>query len=140
MKINELTTDEQMKTAFPLMNQLRPQLTKDVYLDLLADMKRQGYRMFGGYIDEKLVVLAGVIPLANLYYERHLWVYDLVTDQHVRSKGYGEKLLAYLHTWAAEQGLGAVALSSGLQRTDAHRFYEEKMDYDKVSYVFKKNL
>ncbi|TFB12835.1 GNAT family N-acetyltransferase, partial [Filobacillus milosensis] len=32
------------------------------------------------------------------------------------------------------------ALSSGLQRTDAHRFYEDRMDYDKVSYVFKSSL
>jgi hypothetical protein len=34
----------------------------------------------------------------------------------------------------------SVALSSGLQRTNAHRFYENKMDHNKVSYVFKSTL
>ena len=55
-------------------------------------------------------------------------------------EGYGEKLLSYIHKWANENKYESVALSSGLQRTDAHRFYENKMGYDKVSYVFKASL
>jgi hypothetical protein len=45
-----------------------------------------------------------------------------------------------VHEWAKENNYESVVLSSGLQRTDAHRFYEDKMDYDKVSYVFKTSL
>ncbi|HWO98810.1 MAG TPA: GNAT family N-acetyltransferase, partial [Bacillus sp. (in: firmicutes)] len=75
-----------------------------------------------------------------LYYGRFVWVCDLVTDSDKRSKGYGEKLLTYVHEWAKENNYESVALSSGLQRTDAHRFYEDKMKYDKVSYVFKASL
>lgn len=78
--------------------------------------------------------------MITLYYGRFVWVCDLVTDNNKRSNGYGDKLLSYVHEWAKENGYQSVALSSGLQRTDAHRFYEEKMGYDKVSYVFKKNL
>ncbi|MEC1446400.1 GNAT family N-acetyltransferase, partial [Bacillus haynesii] len=29
---------------------------------------------------------------------------------------------------------------SGLQRADAHRFYEDKMEYEKASYLFRKAL
>ena len=64
----------------------------------------------------------------------------MVTDTNIRSKGYGEKLLTYVHEWAKENKYESVALSSGLQRTDAHRFYEDRMNYDKVSYVFKTSL
>jgi GNAT superfamily N-acetyltransferase len=64
----------------------------------------------------------------------------LVTDSTKRSNGYGEKLLDFVHEWASHHNYQCVALSSGLQRVDAHRFYEAKMGYDKVSYVFKKNM
>ncbi len=33
-----------------------------------------------------------------------------------------------------------VALSSALHRTDAHRFYEKHMGYDKVGYSFTKRI
>jgi len=49
-------------------------------------------------------------------------------------------LYSRVHQWAKENNYNIVSLSSGLQRVDAHRFYEEKMQYDKVSYVFLKRL
>lgn len=52
----------------------------------------------------------------------------------------GKSLLSFVHEWARNNNFESVALSSGLQRTEAHRFYEEKMAYDKVSYVFKHAL
>jgi GNAT superfamily N-acetyltransferase len=80
------------------------------------------------------------MPMITLYYGRFIWVCDLVTLPEERSKGYGEKLLTYVHQYAVENGYNIVSLSSGLQRVDAHRFYEEKMRYNKVSYVFLKKL
>jgi len=70
----------------------------------------------------------------------YVWVYDLVTREDRRSRGYGEALLRHIHEWAKRCGCGVVALSSGLQRTRANRFYEEKMGYERTSYVFKKTL
>lgn len=87
-----------------------------------------------------IVAVIGFKPLITLYYGRFIWICDLVTDTTKRSSRYGEKLLTYVHKWAKDNGYESVALSSGLQRTDAHRFYEEKMEYDKVSYVLKKSL
>jgi hypothetical protein len=39
-----------------------------------------------------------------------------------------------------EQGCERVSLASGFPRTDAHRFYEERMGYERVSFVFTKGL
>ncbi len=78
--------------------------------------------------------------MITLYYGRFVWVCDLVTDSSQRSNGYGERLLSYVHKWAKENDYESVVLSSGLKRIDAHRFYEKRMGYDKVSYVFKKPL
>jgi len=76
----------------------------------------------------------------NLYYGEHIWVYELVTDEAKRGKGYGKLLLSYVDKYASDNALNCVALSSGLQREEAHKFYEKSMGYEKVSYVFKKEI
>ncbi|GLY12624.1 MULTISPECIES: GNAT family N-acetyltransferase [Bacillaceae] len=141
LTISELQSQKEILEAFPVMNQLRTHLDEKAYLDLVIEAKEKDmYRLFALYDQGEIVAVTGFKPMITLYYGRFVWVCDLVTDNNKRSNGYGDKLLSYVHEWAKENGYQSVALSSGLQRTDAHRFYEEKMGYDKVSYVFKKNL
>ncbi|MFC5602512.1 GNAT family N-acetyltransferase [Sporosarcina koreensis] len=141
LTIKELHSEKEILEAFPVMNQLRTHLDEKAYLDLVLEAKEKDmYRLFALYNQEEIVAVTGFKPMITLYYGRFVWVCDLVTDNSKRSNGYGEKLLSYVHEWAKDYGYNSVALSSGLQRTEAHRFYEEKMDYDKVSYVFKKQL
>ncbi|MBE1554176.1 GNAT family N-acetyltransferase [Sporosarcina limicola] len=139
-KILELTTTEQWKEAFPVMHQLRIDLAEEAYLDLLNEMKKEGYRLFALFAEDQIVALAGLIIRVNLYSERHVYLYDLVTDASHRSLGYGEKLLDYIHNWARENGAGYVALESATHRIDAHRFYEDKFNYDKWCFSFRKKL
>jgi len=76
----------------------------------------------------------------NMYYGRYVWVYELVTDADHRSEGHGLELLSFVEDWAAENDCQLVALSSGLQREDAHRFYEEQAEMERASYVYKQPL
>ncbi|WP_100013265.1 GNAT family N-acetyltransferase [Lentibacillus sediminis] len=139
--INELQSQKEILEAFPIMNQLRTHLDEATYLDLVTEAKEKDmYRLFALYDQQEIVAVTGFKPMITLYYGRFVWVCDLVTDSSKRSNGYGERLLSYVHKWAKENGYESVALSSGLKRIDAHRFYEERLDYDKVSYVFKKPL
>ncbi|MGG0671121.1 GNAT family N-acetyltransferase [Lederbergia citrisecunda] len=137
----ELHSQEEILEAFPVMHQLRTHLDEKAYLELVMEAKEKDmYRLFALYDQGEIVAVTGFKPMITLYYGRFVWVCDLVTDNSKRSNGYGEKLLSFVHEWADENGYERVALSSGLQRVDAHRLFEEKMDYDKVSYVFKKEL
>ena len=137
----ELQSQEEILQAFSVMNQLRTHLTEKTYLELVTEAKeRDMYKLVALYKDKEIVAVVGFKPMITLYYGRFVWVCDLVTSETQRSHGYGERLLSYVHEWATENGYESVALSSGLNRTEAHRFYEEKMEYDKVSYVFKKAL
>lgn len=139
LTIKELHSQNEILEAFPVMKQLRNHLDEETYLDLVLDAKNNDqYKLFALIDGGKIVAVTGFKPMITLYYGRFVWVCDLVTDTNVRSNGYGEKLLTYVHEWAKENNYESVALSSGLQRTDAHRFYEDRMGYDKVSYVFKK--
>ncbi|HCX47742.1 MAG TPA: GNAT family N-acetyltransferase [Bacillus sp. (in: Bacteria)] len=139
--IKDLQSKNDILAAFPVIKQLRSHLDENTYLELVNDaMEYDGYKMFALFEKGQIVAVVGFKPMITLYYGRFVWVCDLVTDENTRSKGYGEKLLTFVHTWAKEHQYESVALSSGLQREDAHRFYEDKMEYDKVSYVFKRTL
>ena len=140
MNIVELRTDAELKDAFPVMQELRQHLTEESYFELIRPMISRGYRIFGVREDEASVALAGITIDTNFYNFRHLWVYDLITSEKHRSKGYGETLLAYLEEVARRENCQVIALASGLWRKDAHRFYEERMGYERISYEFKKTL
>ncbi|RYL93470.1 GNAT family N-acetyltransferase [Sporolactobacillus sp. THM7-4] len=139
--IKELRNREEWLSAYPVLHQLRTWLDEAAYVELIDESSRtENYHLFALISDGRIVSVVGFMPMTTLYYGRFVWVCDLVTDESERSKGHGKKLLDFVQQWAATHHFAAVALSSGLQRKDAHRFYQEKMDYDKVSYVFKRLL
>lgn len=136
--IKELQTLDEIIAGFTVMKQLRTHLDEQTYLELVLEAKaKDSYRLFALFDEKEIVAVTGFKPMITLYYGRFVWVCDLVTDSSKRSLGYGQKLLNFIHEWAYSHHYESVALSSGLQRIDAHRFYEEKMDYDKVSFVFR---
>lgn len=138
--IRDIQIDKEGKTVFPLIQQLHPHLDEAKFQTLMGEMVAQGYRMIGLYVEEKLVAVAGFSILTNLYLERHLYLYDLVSEADERSKGNGKKLLSYLHELSAEKGCKKITLSSRFDRVDAIRFYVEKMGYEKTSYVINYSL
>ena len=139
--IKELLTKEEIMEAYPVMQQLRTHLDEKTYWELVEEArKKDQYKVYALYEKDRIVAVTGFKPMITLYYGRFVWVCDLVTDASERSKGYGEQLLSFVHTWAKENHYEKVALSSGLQREDAHRFYTDRMAYEKVSYVFKREL
>lgn len=141
VEIKELTTEDELKAAQPVMNELRTHLM-DVaeYEAHLQAMLADGYRMFAALEDDRYVALAGIAIRTNFYYGKYLYVYDLITSENERSKGHGKLLMDHLEDLARAEGCVTLALSSGVQRADAHRFYEDKMGYNRVSYVFTKEL
>jgi GNAT superfamily N-acetyltransferase len=139
----ELTNEAQWRAVHPVMRQLRP-LDAETFLDRMRVMAGEGYRLFGLYEDDDAVgeplALAGVRPSTTLDHGRHTWVYDLVTREERRSEGHGRRLLSFVEEWAADRDCAVVELASGLWRDDAHRFYEEHLDYDRYCYTFVRDL
>ncbi|MCO7176230.1 GNAT family N-acetyltransferase [Sporolactobacillus kofuensis] len=139
--IRELKTVEEWKAAFPVIRQLRRTVNEDTYLELVNQASQnEGYHLMALIEQEQIVAVTGFMPMTTLYNGPSVWVCDLVTDEACRSKGYGKQLLDAVEQWAGAHGYSVISLSTGLQRQDAHRFYQEKMGYDKTSYVFRKEL
>lgn len=140
-EIRELENEQEWIQAFSIMKQLRTQLDEDSYLELVKEAtQKENYKMAALFINSKMIAVTGFMPMINLYNGRFTWVCDLVTDNSYRSNGYGEALIEYVQNWSKENGFDIVSLSSGLQRKDAHRFYEQKMGYNKTSYVYLKRV
>jgi len=138
MQIREMTLKE-LFTVYDLLKQLRKELSYDEFEDLIYEMRHMEYKMIGIFEKEKLVCYAGVAVQTNLYHKRHLYIYDLVTDKELRSKGYGKMIIEYLQDYAKMAACENLVLSSGLQREDAHRFYDVE-GFEKKSYLFVKPI
>ena len=61
-----------------------------------------------------------------------------VSSEH-QNKGIGSLLLQYAEEFASQSGVSYFKLSSGMQRTAAHAFYERN-GYQKKSYSFSKGV
>ena len=139
--IKEMRTKKEWVEAFQIMKELRHHLDEENYLALVEEaIEKDMYRIYALYDRNQMVAVIGFKPMITLYYGRFVWVCDLVTSEQHRSQGYGEKLLSFVEKWARDNDYESVALSSGLKREEAHRFYKEKVSYDQVSYVFRKKL
>ena len=123
----------------PVLRELRPHLTEDLFREVYEKGHPQGLRFTAAYDDGACVGAAGWRVVDNTSQIRKLYVDDLVTAEHARSTGVGHRLLAYLEQRAREAGCLEFSLDSGTHRTDAHRFYlRERLAI--VAFSFTKRL
>ena len=140
MEIVELRSAAERTEVLPILRQLYPSLDEGRYLALLAEMIDDGYRQFALRNEAaEIVALAGVAVHVNLYYGRHLYVYDLVVKEEARSKGYGRLLMDHVEGFARREGCETAALACDLEREGALRLYERR-GYQKPSYAMRKAL
>lgn len=138
MQIRELDLKE-LYTAYDVVKQLRTALSYKEFEDLIYDMRHMDYRMFGVMDGEKLITYAGVAVQTNLYNKRHLYVFDLVSDEKHRASGYAKMMLEYLGDYAKTCMCENIVLSSGFEKEKAHEFYE-KNGFEKKGFVFLKRV
>ena len=119
MQIRELDLKE-LQTVYDVLSQLRVDLSYKEFEDLIYDMRHMEYRMIGIMDADELITYAGVAVQTNLYHKRHLYVFDLITDEKYQGKGYGKMMLDYLVDYAKMGMCENIVLSSGFQREDAH--------------------
>lgn len=117
-------TDDEILATFEVMHQLRPKLDRPGYLALVRQlMDTDGYRVVALSDEGKIRAVAGYRVFTMLYCGRLLYVDDLVTDEHARSRGYGARLLTWLKDEARRQRCNELQLISAVHREEAHRFY-----------------
>jgi GNAT superfamily N-acetyltransferase len=63
----------------------------------------------------------------------------LVVDEPFRGRGIGRRLMVRIEGWLRDQGATRLTLTSGKQRTEAHRFYRH-LGYEETGLRFVKRL
>ena len=126
MNIRNATTDTEIAACYPVMRELRAHITEEHFLSRIRRQESAGYRLAYVQDSNSVVAVAGFRVGENLAWGRFLYVDDLVSLPGHRSKGYGAKLLSWLKEQAAKEGCEQMHLDSGIQRKDAHRFYERE--------------
>lgn len=126
MTIRIAATDGQIAACFPVMGELRPGIAQEAFVARIREQQKGGYRMAFVEVAGVVVAVAGFRVSENLAWGRFLYIEDLVTAAGHRGKGVGAGLLAWLRRLAVAEGCQQMHLDSGMQRRDAHRFYERE--------------
>ena len=128
-EIFELSTETEWCEAFPVLNTLRKDLTELEFLLRRTRLIYDGYHLFGLRSEGGIVAVASVAFYPHVTKEKNCWVHDLATLESERSKGFGARLMRGLEAWAKAQGCAPLCVDTRLDRSEAQRFYKEKLGY-----------
>lgn len=67
------------------------------------------------------------------------WLTTLVVHEDARGAGIGSALVSHVEQWATDNGAKRLSLTSGIQRTASHSFYENR-EYERTGLRFTKPL
>ena len=122
--VQAANTDEEILATREIILQLRPSVRAEEFLPTVRRMMRtDGYHLVTLQEDGSVRAVAGYRFMEMLYSGRFLYVDDLNTDEHRRSKGHGKALMNWLKDEARAKGCVQLHLDSGVQREQTHRFY-----------------
>lgn len=114
---------EQIDRCFAVMSQLRPMLSAAEFASRVEVQRREGYQLALLEHEGTVVAVAGFRMMHVLWSGKTMYVDDLVTDETMRSRGFGEALMTWLMERARQEGCETFSLDSGTHREQAHAFY-----------------
>jgi GNAT superfamily N-acetyltransferase len=123
MSVNIAQSDAQLRRISEVLLHLRPAFDADGLISQIREQMELGYKV--AYVESggEVLCVAGFVVGKKLAWGKHLYVDDLVTSEHHRSRGAGAKMIAWLKAHALQLGCDQLHLDSGVQRFGAHKFY-----------------
>ncbi|HEX6449449.1 MAG TPA: GNAT family N-acetyltransferase [Trebonia sp.] len=123
LEIRALGPADDPADLLPLLRRLRPDLTEELFSELLTEGYDQGLRYLVAYSPSGQPLAAAGYRTLVTSRGRILFVDDMVTDEAARSQGVGARLLTELKTLGSQSRCDRLELDSGVANTAAHRFY-----------------
>ena len=118
----EIVNGDMLVAAEGVHRQLRPHLPED-YVARMEEVFASGAEMAVAIVGSRVAGLTVFRVIEKTFSGRELYCDDLVTDEKHRSAGVGHALIAYMEKVGRERGCDVLALDSGTQRQQAHKFY-----------------
>ena len=117
-----ITNADLLAAAESVHRQLRPHLPAD-YVGRMKQVFASGAEMAVALAGSEVAGITVFRVVEKTFTGRELYCDDLVTDEARRSQGVGHALIAYMERVGRERGCDVLALDSGTQRQQAHKFY-----------------
>jgi GNAT superfamily N-acetyltransferase len=115
---------DEIRECHAVMRELRTHIHNAERLaERVERQQREGYQLAYLTVDDEIRAVAGYRLMESLFSGKFLYVDDLVTREGDRSRGYGGELFDWLMQQARQNGCESLELDSGIQRSEAHRFY-----------------
>ena len=131
-------SDDEIRACYSVVVQLRPSYSEVEFVSQIKKQNASNYYLAYIKKNNKVCSVAGYRFSENLAWGKFLYVDDLITDSEERSNGYGKVMLEWLIEQAKEHDCAELHLDSGVQRLDAHRFYQrENMLNTSLHYAIK---
>lgn len=118
----EIVAAEWLVRAEQVHRQLRPHLPQD-YAGRMREIFGGGAEMAVAANGDRVTGVTVFRIIEKTHSGRELYCDDLVTDEKQRSTGVGHALIGYMEKIGRERGCEVLALDSGTQRQQAHKFY-----------------
>lgn len=129
---------ENIESVYPLMQQLRPNLTLQQFTSIYHQAKSANqYTLWGYFEQDTCVGIMGLRTLFDYVHLKHLYIDDLIVDQTKRSSGVGAQLLNHAEHLAQKENCTGLRLCTGKENQRGIEFYE-KEKWTQRALVFKK--
>ncbi len=140
MQIKEIESPVELEAVFPVLKELRTELTYDEFLRVFEEASlRDDYRFLGAFEGIRCLGVAGFRVLHDYVHGRHVYVDDLVVTESHRSQGLGAVLLEAVEKEARVLGCEKIRLCTGTENHAGKRFYE-RHGWNLRAIVYKKTL
>jgi len=104
------------------------------------EQANEDYMTFVALLDGQVVGLVSTVKCFSPGFDvGYMHIRGLAVTETLRSQGIGAQLLDYTENYASALGVHSIILNTGVQRTEAHKFYK-RQGYDNHSWCFSKSL
>ncbi|HEX2878827.1 MAG TPA: GNAT family N-acetyltransferase [Polyangiaceae bacterium] len=126
MKITLAESDTDLDRIGDVLLQLRSAFTKETLIAQIKEQQKTGFQIVYVESEGEILCVAGFVVATKLAWGKHIYISDFVTAERHRSTGVGAKLIEWFKAHARELGCKQLHLDSGVQRVEAHRFYQRE--------------
>lgn len=123
MKVEEITSKEEMLANLSLLQEVYPTLTKEDYSSELDSMLPHNYGQVGVYIGEECVGITGYWIGSKLWCGKYLELDNVVVSKKHQSKGIGKILFDFMEIKAKDLNCNMLALDTYTNNFKAHKFF-----------------
>ncbi|GEC79019.1 GNAT family N-acetyltransferase [Flavobacterium aquatile] len=123
MKLQVLTTVDEILSQIEMIKFLYPNMTKERYESFLSDMIPKNYKQVAVFSEDKCIGLTGFWFGTKLWTGKYLEIDNFIVHPDYRKNGIGKLLTNFIDEKAKELNCTCVVLDAFTGNFDAHRFY-----------------